>query len=293
MQVVVGNHGVPLIYSDRLIGVGTYLIPYATEKTWDGLEDIPPDYAIEIWYGPDVEPPTKVYMSVGKHAQKVLDVENSEWIDKTWNVVGDNTIPHLYGTGIWRFNNHVYLDAGNAHKSLVGGDNGTWYRTSHDGMTGGIPLSGGYVWTHGGYAYNSRGAEQYSVYSPSGNDTWRIHQWGIDWNPGTAASFYASSIWEDRGKVYLSAGETQAVLNIGESKLYRKQWNGLTVFHGEDVWSNGTYTFYSDNKRHYVLDSESSTWYRIDFGINFYGRYVWTDLHGHWYVNFTHELHFN
>lgn len=298
MQVVVGNHGVPLIYSGRLIGVGAYLSPYVTEKTWDGLDDIPPAYlsARQIWYGPDVEPPTKVYMSFGERVQKVLDVENSAWVDKTWNVVGDNTIPNLYGTSIWRFKNHVYLDYGSAHKSLVGGDDGTWYRMNDDGMTGGIPLSGGYVWTHGEYAYNSRGAEQYSLHSPSGNISgkpWEMHQWGIDGYPGHAASFYADSVWQDGDNVYVSAGEYQYILNISESTLYVKQWNGLTSFYGGDVWSNGTYTFYSDNKRHYVLDSASSTWYRIDFGINFYGRHVWTDLHGHWYVNFTHELHFN
>lgn len=298
MQVVVGNNSVPLIYSGNLIGVGTYITPSVTEKTWDGLDDILPHFLTsrQIWYGPDVEPPTTVYLSIGNHAQKVLDVENSSWLDKTWNVFDDRTIPALYGTSVWRFKNHVYLDSGSVHKSLVGGDDGKWYSRNQDGYSGGIPDSGGYVWTHGDYAYNSRGAEQYSLYAPSGNvsgKTWTMHQWGMDWKPGTAAGFYAEDIWEDGGKVYLSSGELQAVLKISESKLYKKQWNGLTVFDGENVWSNGTYTFYSDNKRHYVLDSASSTWYRIDFGINFYGRDVWTDLHGHWYVGFTHELHFN
>ena len=70
-------------------------------------------------------------------------------------------------------------------------------------------------------------------------------------------------------------------LNINlDGSLSAKTWNGLSSFSGNNIWTDGTYIYYSaGNVGHYVLDTATNTWTAKTWNgyTSFSGRYVWTD----------------
>ena len=303
MQVVIGNNSIPLIYSDRLMGLATYVNVSVTEKTW---EDLPSDMLGRyIWYRKNSYY-QRPYLSMGNSAQKYLDIDSYEWVDHTWEwPEGHNSLDDLWGIYVWHWDDTtIYLSSGLYHQHQLSGN--TWYVRTWSNYEG--PEYGDRAWKWEDTTYYSSGVHQYGVIGNPGINDWYRSPWAYH---SSAASFYGEGLWSDNPKlycpkwipqneqypyanhhVYYSAGNIQGVLYPSTRDVEVKTWNGLKSFNGEDVWSNLTNIFYSDNNRHYVLDPVSSTWYRINLGLNFYGRDVWTDLHGRWYVNNTHELHF-
>lgn len=299
METVIGNNNIPLIYSDRLLGVGVYVRVSATEKTWENLpSNMKGRY---IWYRKNSYY-QRPYLSMGTDAQKYLDIDNYEWVDNTWEwPEGHNSLYYLWGDMVWHWNDTtIYLSGGLYHQHELSGN--TWWLRPWRNYEG--PKFGNRAWRWGDNTYYSSGSEQYMVSGTPGTHDWYMSPW--------SSPFYGEYLWSDNPKlycpkwvpqneqypyykrhVYYSAGKFQEVLYPSTRDVEAKTWNGLRSFDGRDVWSNLTNIFYSDNNKHYVLDPVSSTWYRIDLGLNFYGRDVWTDLHGKWYVNNTHELHFN
>lgn len=61
----------------------------------------------------------------------------------------------------------------------------------------------------------------------------------------------------------------------------RKTWNGISVFRGENIWTDGVNIYYSDNGAQYILDKSTSTWSQKTWnnqpqnGLT--GRCIWTD----------------
>lgn len=99
-------------------------------------------------------------------------------------------------------------------------------------------------------------------------------------------------IWSDGEHVYFSAYNVQKVLDIPTHTWYDKEWNyeGDTAYGliGEDVWYDGEFFHYSNN-RHMVLDKATSTWIAEAWytpkatdeyhalRANMYGSDIWTD----------------
>lgn len=57
-----------------------------------------------------------------------------------------------------------------------------------------------------------------------------------------------------------------------------KTWNGLSIFNGEDVWSDGENIYYSNNQMgggQYVLNKTTNTWSQKTWDISFCGKDVW------------------
>ena len=66
-----------------------------------------------------------------------------------------------------------------------------------------------------------------------------------------------------------------------------KTWNELTSFYGEDVWSDETNIYCSNNSNQYVLDKSTSTWTPKTWSglTSFYGEHIWTDGNNIYYSN--------
>ena len=62
-------------------------------------------------------------------------------------------------------------------------------------------------------------------------------------------------------------------------KWFEKEWNGLTDFRGDYIWSDGNNIYYSNKTTHYVLDKSTSTWSQKTWAglTNFSANNVWTD----------------
>lgn len=58
-----------------------------------------------------------------------------------------------------------------------------------------------------------------------------------------------------------------------------KTWNGLSSLYGNEVWTDGTDTYYSGGSNHYVLDKLTNTWSQKTWNglTSFRGENVWTD----------------
>ena len=67
--------------------------------------------------------------------------------------------------------------------------------------------------------------------------------------------------------------------------LTAKTWTGLTNLNGDNIWTDGTNTYYSSDSIQYVLNGntwEPKTWNGLT---NFYGNNVWTDGTNTYYSN--------
>jgi len=69
-------------------------------------------------------------------------------------------------------------------------------------------------------------------------------------------------------------------LAFADSKIWEsKAWSGLTSFSGQNVWSDGTNIYYSNDADQYVLDKATSTWIAKTWSglTSFSGQNVWSD----------------
>ena len=58
-------------------------------------------------------------------------------------------------------------------------------------------------------------------------------------------------------------------------------WNGLTSFNGNNVWTDGINTYYSEGSNQYVLDVSTHTWSPKTWNglTSFYGQYIWYNMY--------------
>ena len=72
-----------------------------------------------------------------------------------------------------------------------------------------------------------------------------------------------------------------------EIGIFEKQWNGLTSFIGDRIWTDGENVYYSSDSDQYILDKSTSTWNTKTWnGISsFSGDNIWTDGENIYYSN--------
>ena len=92
-------------------------------------------------------------------------------------------------------------------------------------------------------------------------------------------TFSSSKIWSASNNIYISAGETQLVLDKESYTFVDKVWNGYSFLEAEYIWSFQGQTYYMNSSNYYVLDESSSTWILLHSNglplVN--SKYIWTD----------------
>jgi len=233
------------------------------EKTWTGLTDFDGTY---IWTDG-----TNTYYSCYDE-QYVLN--GNTWSTKTWN--GYNKVN---GSLIWTDGSKYYFSDGNGNNKVLNGD--TWESKTWEGYN---KIWGNLIWTDGTNTYYD---DSYVLK----NGKWESKTWGGYQN------FNSDFIWTDGTNIYYSDEEKQYILNgntwediiwyclsdCEHSTFINKTWTGLNDFSGENIWTDGTNIYYSNEVQNngttgqYILKNgqwEPKNW--SGFAPK-YGENIWTD----------------
>ena len=184
---------------------------------------------------------------------KLTKNELSTFIPKTWN------ISELVGSAIWSYENNIYfahlnlsIEPYSVEHYILNKETGNWDVKSWN-IENLSFNSGQTVWTDGEEIYISSGQDcQYVLNKETGN--WDVKSWNIE---GMVAIF----IWSDGTNYYYSHGTDQYVLNKETGNWDVKIWNGIDSFYGNDVWTDGSKIYISeDDGANYVLNNETDTW---------------------------------
>lgn len=204
-----------------------------------------------------------------------LDIQNSNWIFKHWNM-------SIEGAGIWTDGTDIYWSY-YASQYVLDKTNLTWSVKTWTGLTS---FNGDYIWTDGTDIYYSNGSNQYVL--DKATSTWSVKTWS------GLTSFYGSKIWTDGTDTYYSSVEEQYVLDETKTIWIPFTWNNKPYYlRGEDIWSDGTNIYFSISYDTYVLDVVNHSWsqktWQWDSSFDFnqrrlYGEYIWK-YNGHIYYS--------
>lgn len=64
---------------------------------------------------------------------------------------------------------------------------------------------------------------------------------------------------------------------LGDNGFWYGGGGNSLVKYGEDVWTDGTDTYYSNSDRQYIFNKDVHAWREKTWNISFSGRYVWSD----------------
>lgn len=198
---------------------------------------------------------TNTYYSSG-YTQKVW--RNGQWVDMTWSGMSS-----FNGRYIWSGNNNIYYSEATTQKILIGS---TWNNMTWEGLTS----------FYGDNVYYNQGAIMYQYESANSYYDY-LYLGGGEWEKiSDYTSRQGKYYWTDGKNTYYSQGSIQS-----------KDWEGLTLFYGDDVWTDGKSIYYNHS---YVLDTTLNKWrttYRNCESDSIEGDYTWTDGTYVYYSNGT------
>ena len=239
-------------------------------KTWNGLTEV---YGRNIWTDGE-----NIYVSNdNQHYQ--LDKSTSTWNSKTWY----QPFELSEGCNVWTDGTNTYYSSGTQQYQLDKSAVRVWNNKNWTGLTS---FSGFNVWTDGTNIYYSDAQTNGHYQLDKTTSTWSAKTWS-GWK-----IFSGQYVWTDGTNIYYSYSTSgssgssviQYKLDKPTSTWTKITWNDnwfQNNAQGDNVWTDGTNTYYSESFSHYKFNKTNSTWETITWNSEslWYmdGKNVWTD----------------
>ncbi len=265
------------------------------EKQWEG--SLSKFDSKNIWTdGNDI------YYSLGYENQKVLDKSTSTWKDKFW--IENGNFPSI-GSKVWKDKENIYYTTDRwatsivLEKVLVEHSKYRWKDISNmidtNTRNNNYPIMpniyGEDILKYNGDIYCIFSGHRYKLNKDK--DRWEEYQ--IYYDNGSIVEFDISkdSFWiDDKNCMFYSYSKDQqykVVVNNDSMIFIPIKWNGIEYLYGDYIWTDGNEIYYNwgDNDYDsYVLDSDSYSWYPMNWGdIKLDGRAIWKDGKTIYYSN--------